>query len=197
MTARKSMGRTRTERLRIAVDALHRDARAAMLDGVQEETIVAGAYVTGTAGVCPMLAVHRRGVRTDANRFARAWDQFCGVAQGQSRVATERELTTLVAMLHASLLADEHVDLRAAVADHRALRRDRHTRDAVDITAVRAEHQSLARDRRAREAADVGTDWLHDPAEVPVSRDGSRRRADRAAARRAALRAPAPDLVPG
>ncbi len=191
------MGRTRTERLRIAVDALPRDARTAMLEGVQEETIVAGAYVAGGAGVCPMLAVHRRGVRTDANRFARAWDQFCGVAQGQSRVVTDRELTTLIATLQASLLADEHVDLRAAVADHRALRRERHERDAVDLGAVRTEHQARARDRRAREAAVTGSDWLHEPAAAPVNPGGSRRHAVREAARRAALRDRAPDLVPG
>lgn len=194
MTGRKSMGRTRTERLRSAVDALPRDARTAMLDGVTGETIVAGAYVHGGAGVCPMVAVHRRGVRTDANRFARAWDQFCGVAQGQSREATERELTTLVAMLQASLLADEHVDLHAAMAEHRAMRRERHAREAVDLAAVKAEHQAMARDRRAREAADVGSDWLHD---APVSPADTRRRAARAVARRAAPRAGAPALVRG
>lgn len=194
MTGRKSMGRTRTERLRSAVDALPRLARVAMLEGLRNETIVAGAYVGTGAGVCPMVAVHRRGVRTDANRFARAWDQFCGVAQGESREATERELTTLVAMLQASLLADEHVDLSAAVAEHRAMRRERHAREAVDLAATRAEHQALARDRRAREAADVGSKWLHD---APVSPGGTRRRAGRAAGRRAAPRAGGPVLVRG
>lgn len=194
MTGRKSMGRTRTERLRSAVDALPRDARTAMLEGVQAETIVAGAYVHGGAGVCPMVAVHRRGVRTDANRFARAWDQFCGVGQGESRVATQRELTTLVATLQASLLADEQVDLHAAMAEHRAMRRERHAREAVDLAAIKAEHQAMARDRRAREAADVGSDWLHD---TPVNPGGTRRRAALAAARRAAPRAGAPVLVRG
>lgn len=194
MTGRKSMGRTRTERLRSAVEALPRAARAAMLEGVRGETIVAGAYVGTGAGVCPMVAVHRRGVRTDANRFARAWDQFCGVAQGESREATERELTTLVAMLQASLLADEHIDLRAAMDDHRAMRRERHAREAVDLAATRAEHQALARDRRTREAADVGSEWLHD---ALVSPAGTRCRAGLAAGRRAAPRAGAPALVRG
>lgn len=195
MADRKSMGRTRTERLRTAVDALPRHARAAMLEGVRGETIVAGAYVGRGAGVCPMVAVHRRGVQTDANRFARAWDQYCGVAQGQARVATERELGTLVAMLEASLLADEHVDLAAAVAEHRGLRRDRHAREALDLAAARAEHQALARDRRAREAADLGSDWLRERS--PVSSGGSRLRAARAAARRAASHDGSPALVPG
>lgn len=193
MTGRKSMGRTRTERLRGAVDALPRHARVAMLEGVRNETIVAGAYVGGGAGVCPMVAVHRRGVTTDANRFARAWDQFCGVAQGQARVATERELTTLTAMLQASLMADEYVDLAGAVAEHRALRRDRRERDDVDLAAARSEHQALARDRRAREAREAGATWP----ELPVSAPRSRRRAAAAAARRAAPRGGAPVLVRG
>ncbi|MBJ7331189.1 MAG: hypothetical protein JHC95_14935 [Solirubrobacteraceae bacterium] len=190
MADRKSMGRTRTERLRTAVDALPRHARGAMLEGVRAETIVAGAYVGNGAGICPMVAVHRLGVRTDANRFARAWDQFCGVAQGQARVATEREVRTLIAMLEASLLADEQVDLVAAVADHRALRRERHVRESVDLAVARGEHQSLARDRRAREAAEVGSplpDWL--------SPSDTRRRAVARAARRAAPRGGEPVLA--
>ena len=192
MTGRKSMGRTRTERLRCAVDALPRAARDAMLDGVRVETIVAGAYVGGGgAGICPMVAVHRRNVRTDANRFARAWDQFCGVAQGQARVATARELSTLTAMLEASLLADEHVDLHAATHEHRALRRERHAREAVDLNAALTAHQALSRARRAREAADTGSDWLR------VSSPDSRPPADGAAARRLAPRAGAPALARG
>ena len=133
------MGRTRLERLRTAVDALPRDARVTMLEAVREETILAGAYVGNGGGMCPMVAIHRKGARTDANRFARAWDQFCGVRQGDAREATERELGTLVAMLEASLLVDEQVDLIAAVADHRALRRERHLREAVDLAAARGE----------------------------------------------------------
>lgn len=188
------MGRTRLERLRSAVDALPRPAREAMLDGVHEDTIIAGAYVGGggTAS-CPMVAVHRRGVRTDANRFARAWDQYCGVAQGQARKATERELGTLAAILEASLLADEHVDLRSAVADHRALRSARHDREATDLAAARAEHQSLARARRAREAAETGSDWLRDA----ISPARSPRPAAPADGRRAAARAGEPALALG
>lgn len=192
MTGRKSMGRTRTERLRSAVDALPRPARAAVLEAARHDTIIAGAYVGTGAGVCPMVAIHRRGIRTDANRFARAWDQFCGVAQGESREATERELTTLVAMVEASLLADEHVDMRAAIADHRALRRERHDRDAVDLAAARAEHQALARDRRAREASETGRDWLD---QSPLTPAGSPRRAGREDSRRAAPRVGAPALA--
>lgn len=194
MTGRKSMGRTRLERLRCAVDALPRHAREVMLDGLREETIIAGAYVgDGGTGSCPMVAVHRRGVRTDANRFARAWDQFCGVAEGQVRRATERELRTLTAMLEASLLADEPIDLRAAVADHRALRRARHEREALHLGAAWAEHQALARARRAREAAETGTEWLRDP----ISPARSPRPAAPAGARRAGSRAGAPALALG
>lgn len=190
------MGRTRLERLRCAVDALPRPAREAMLDGVREDTIIAGAYVGDRgAGNCPMVAVHRRGVRTDANRFARAWDRYCGVAQGEARVVTERERATLSAMLEASLLADEHVDLRAAVADHRALRRDRHVRDTVDLALARADHQALARERRAREAAETGSDWLREPR--PLSPGRSPRPAAPAGGRRAGSRAGEPALALG
>jgi hypothetical protein len=188
------MGRTRLERLRSAVDTLPRPAREAMLDGLREETIIAGAYVgDGGTASCPMVAVHRRGVRTDANRFARAWDQYCGVAQGHARKATDRELGTLAAMLEASLLSDERVDLHAAVADHRALRRERHARDAADLGVVRAEHQSLARARRAREAAETGRDWLRD-AISPARRSRPAAPADEY---RAAARAVEPALVLG
>lgn len=186
------MGRTRTERLRSAVDALPRHARAAVLEAVRQDTIIAGAYVGTGAGVCPMVAIHRRGVRTDANRFARAWDQFCGVAQGESRPATERELTTLFSMVEASLLADEHVDMRAAIAEHRSLRRERHERDSVDLAAARAEHQAMARERRAREASETGRDWLD---QEVVSSAGSPRRAAREGSRRAAPRGGAPVLA--
>jgi hypothetical protein len=182
------MGRTRTERLRGAVDALPPHARVAMLEGLRGETIVAGAYVGTGASVCPMVAVHRRGVRTDANRFARAWDQFCGVAPGESREATERELTTLEAMLQASLLADEYVDLRAAAAAHRDLRRARHAREAVDLAAARTAHQALARERRTREATAVGRSWLRGDAVGAATR---------AAVRRPAPPAAAPAPVPG
>jgi len=107
-----------------------------MLRGLRDNEIVAGAYVTRDGGVCPMLAAHRNGGRTDFLAFAIAWDRFCRAKR--PRRATRHELSTLEAYLQASLAAD--ADLGTAIADH----------------------QSLSRSRRAREAAATGWGWLAD-----------------------------------
>ena len=77
-----------------------------MLDGVESSHIIVGAYVDRNGGVCPMLAAHRNGGRTSHATFALAWDRYTG-ARRRSRPATERELTTLRAMLRASIALDE------------------------------------------------------------------------------------------
>ena len=82
------------------------ETKRAMLIGLDAETIVTGAY-THDGGICPMLAAHRRGGRTDRESFAKAWDRYTGANKG--RRATERELRTLRGMLEASLM--EPVDL--------------------------------------------------------------------------------------
>ena len=46
-----------------------------MLDGIERNEIIAGAY-TDSGGICPMLAAHRAGGRTDCIAFATAWDRF-------------------------------------------------------------------------------------------------------------------------
>ena len=90
----------------------------AMLQGIEDETIVVGAY-TLDGGICPMLAAHRRGGRTDFATFARAWDRYTGAKK--PRMATERELRTLKVMLEASLMMDE-VDLSDVVAELKSKR---------------------------------------------------------------------------
>jgi hypothetical protein len=137
--------RSPIEDLRLAIDCLPVRTRQAMLDGVRENEIIVGAYSDRTGGVCPMLAAHRNGGRTNFISFARAWDGFAGTKR--ARQATEREIKVLVAHLEASLLAEDHVDLGGAVADHQALARDRRARDA--------RHLGLGwlRDRRAAERA--------------------------------------------
>jgi hypothetical protein len=106
--------------LRLAIDRLPVQTRVAMLEGVRSNEIIVGAYVDRRGGVCPMLAAHRCGGRTDFLGFARSWDRFTG-ARGRARRATERELGILVAHLEASLLADSSADLEAAIAAHHAL----------------------------------------------------------------------------
>jgi hypothetical protein len=107
------------EDLRLAIDCLPPHTRVAMLDGVRSEDIIVGAYTMRGGGVCPMLAAHRRGGRTDFISFARAWDRFTGATR-RARRATRRELSILESHLEASLLAGEDVDLKGAIADHRA-----------------------------------------------------------------------------
>lgn len=95
-----------------------------MLEGIDNNDIIAGAYTDGN-GICPMLAAHRAGGRTNLISFARAWDRFAfrDSRSMAARRATERELRVLRTLLEASLL-DEDVtggELEAAVVEHRQL----------------------------------------------------------------------------
>jgi hypothetical protein len=130
--------RSSIEDLRLAIDCLPVRTRQAMLDGVRANEIIVGAYSDRHGGICPMLAAHRNGGRTNFISFARAWDRFSG--SKRARRATDRELAVLVSHLEASLAAEEQLDLGGAVADH----------------------QSLARERRAREARRLGLGWLRE-----------------------------------
>lgn len=113
--------------------------RTAMLTGIRANEIIVGAYTDKVGGVCPMLAAHRNGGRTNFISFAKAWDAFARARR--PRRATPRELRILETMLEASL-AVEH---------------------AVALDGVIAEHQTLARERRAREARQTGLGWLRRP----------------------------------
>ena len=73
-----------------------------MLDGIEANRIIVGAYTDRQGGVCPMLAAHRKGGRTSLVSFARAWDRYTG-ARGKPRPASEREVNTLRSMLEASV----------------------------------------------------------------------------------------------
>src|ERR1700737_3236153 len=104
------------EDLRRAIDCLPEATRRAMLEGVQaSERIIAGAYVDGHGGVCPMLVAHRRGARTNFLSFARAWDRFTR-ARRRARTATRRELDVLIGHLQNSLMSDAQLDLTGAIA---------------------------------------------------------------------------------
>jgi hypothetical protein len=110
--------------LRLAIDCLPRATRIAMLDGIRENEIIAGAY-TNSDGICPMLAAHRAGGRTNASSFARAWDRFAfrGARVTGPRPATARELLILTSQLEASLTAEDapDADLAEAIAAHQKL----------------------------------------------------------------------------
>ena len=101
------------ERLRHVVDCLPYETRVAMLTGLRRyDRIIVGAYSDRSGGVCPMLAAHRCGGRTDFRTFARAWDRFTG-AKRRARRATEREVRTLATQIEASIWREE--ELRAQV----------------------------------------------------------------------------------
>src|SRR4051812_42629532 len=130
--------RSAREDLRLAVECLPRRTRVAMLEGIRSNDIIVGAYVDRKGGVCPMLAAHRNGGRTDFLSFAHAWDRFTRAKR--ARLATEREIAVLVSYLKASLLEE---DLEAA-----------------DLEAAIRDHQAASRRRREAEARRLGLGWL-------------------------------------
>jgi hypothetical protein len=154
MRNRRRHSASPVERLRLAIDCLPVGTREAMLTGLRaNDRIIAGAYVDGEGGVCPMLAAHRAGGRTDLLAFARSWDRFTRTS-GASRAATERELRILVAQLEASLMSASAADLDVAIKEHRELMSRRVRRrlwlpDAADpsgeIVARRLRRPSLRR----------------------------------------------------
>jgi hypothetical protein len=119
------------EELRIAIDCLPDQTRMAMLDGIRANRIIVGAYTDQRGGVCPMLAAHRRGGRTNLASFAKAWDRYTK-ANAKPRPATEREIRTLRAMLERSLAEDGYpqVSLAEEVESVKASRREAAAREA-------------------------------------------------------------------
>ena len=120
----RSRRRVTIEDLRVAIHALPRRTRMAMLEGISDNEIIVGAYTDGH-GVCPMLAAHRAGGRTNLISFARAWDRFAlgGARVSKPRPATARELLVLRTHLEASLLDEDApvAELAGAIAEHREL----------------------------------------------------------------------------
>ena len=125
------------EELRIAIDCLPDQTRIAMLDGIKANRIIGGASTDQSGGVCPMLAAHRRGGRTNLASFAKAWDRYTK-ASSKPRPATTRELRTLRIMLERSLAEDgfPQASLAEEVEKVKASRRETAEREA------RAESQS-------------------------------------------------------
>jgi hypothetical protein len=72
-----------------------------MLDALDDDDLIIGAYTDRRGRTCPMLAAHRRGARIDVGDFPRAWDAF-GRAR-RPRAATPRELEILRALLEESV----------------------------------------------------------------------------------------------
>ena len=98
-----------------------------MLRGIATNRIIVGAYVDPkSGGICPMLAAHRNGGRTDVAAFARAWDEYTRARH--PRRATRREVTKLRSLLETSLDVDtsfERVSITELANQIRAERRQR------------------------------------------------------------------------
>ena len=108
--------RNQAQRLRTAVEVLPRHTREAMLRGIDSNQIIVGAYTDRDGGVCPMLAAHRNGGRTNFASFARAWDDFTHAKR--PRRASRREIHALRSYIEMSLLADDMPgDSLVAIAD--------------------------------------------------------------------------------
>lgn len=103
-----SKRRSSYRRLRDSIEAMPLQTREAMLRGIADAEIIVGAYVdNSTGGVCPMLAAHRNGGRTNFGTFARAWDQFTRANPKKPRRASRREIRALRSYLEQSLLGPE------------------------------------------------------------------------------------------
>jgi hypothetical protein len=137
--------------LQRAIRCLPLRTREAMLQGIAEQPIVAGAYTDGRGGVCPMLAAHRHGGRTTYLPFSRAWDALARTRT--VRRATERELRILEDLLLASL--HEETDFTKAIAEHRAALA---ARRAPEIRVRRLSASSRS-GRRAAAGAAARTAW--------------------------------------
>jgi hypothetical protein len=126
-----------------------------MLEGIKTNRIIVGAYTDHRGGVCPMLAAHRCGGRTSLASFAKAWDLYTGAGQ-RARLASERELRTLRAMLESSLAEDGYpqVSLGEEVSRVKAARREGAER-AARSTAQGLVSQLLRRGRTVQEATEA------------------------------------------
>ncbi len=93
----------RAQALSQAITALPAATRRAMLEALETDELIAGAYTDRQGRMCPMLAAHRRGVRCGGvGAFPRAWDSFARAAR--PRPATQRELEILRALLEESFV---------------------------------------------------------------------------------------------
>ena len=120
-----------------------------MLEGIRSnERIIAGAYVDGQGGVCPMLAAHRCGGRTDFLSFAKSWDRFTRAAK--MRAAAPREVAILVSQLEHSLDSATGLELDLAIREHCELRSRRLRLRRLFLEGADPRGEILARRARRR-----------------------------------------------
>jgi hypothetical protein len=122
-----------------------------MLRGIRGNRVIIGAYVDKRGGVCPMLAAHRNGGRTNFGTFARAWDAFTGANQRKPRRASRREVRTLEGYLEIALTRDGAAPTGDG-APERPL--------AEEVNEVKATRRRLAEAEAQETAADTLGDVL-------------------------------------
>jgi hypothetical protein len=137
--------RNNAQRLRNAVYALPARTKAAMLRGIRTNRVIVGAYVDKRGGVCPMLAAHRNGGRTNFGTFARAWDAYTGAHRRKPRRASRRDVRALEGYLEMSLVRDG-IGLDAETNPDRPL--------SEEVREVKAARRRLA-EAEARDGSDV------------------------------------------
>ena len=98
--------RNNAQRLRNAISAMPNATKQAMLKGIRSNRVIVGAYVDRRGGVCPMLAAHRNGGRTNFGTFARAWDAFTRANPRKPRRASRLEVRILENYLEMALIRD-------------------------------------------------------------------------------------------
>jgi hypothetical protein len=154
--------RNTAQRLRNAVYSMPARTKAGMLRGIRSNRVIVGAYVDKRGGVCPMLAAHRNGGRTNFGTFARAWDAYTGARKRRPRRASRREVRTLEGYLEMSLIRDG-MELGAETSADRPL--------AEEVREVQETRRRLA-EADAREGSDVSVEDVlttaygeHSPAE--------------------------------
>jgi hypothetical protein len=138
--------RNNAERLRNSVSSMPNGTKQAMLAGIRANRVIVGAYVDKRGGVCPMLAAHRNGGRTNFGTFARAWDAFTGANPRKPRRASRREVRTLEGYLEMALLRE---GVHGESLPERPL--------AEEVREVQAARRRLAA-AEAKEAADLSVE---------------------------------------
>jgi hypothetical protein len=98
--------RNNAQRLRNSISAMPNATKQAMLRGIRSNRVIVGAYVDKGGGVCPMLAAHRNGGRTNFGTFARAWDAFTRANPRKPRRASRLEVRILENYLEMALIRE-------------------------------------------------------------------------------------------
>ena len=144
--------------------------RQAMLDAIQVNPIIVGAYTDRDGGVCPMLAAHRNGGRTSFESFARAWDRYTGAGEIPRR-ASEREVRALKTMLETSIATEAEREpgfLGDAITAHRTAQLRRARREEHEAKPLGSLRDWRRAFRRLDEAGEGQSErWQ----EVPATSD--------------------------